>query len=82
MTNVQIPIDENLLAEINKAGKRQNLNLIQIVGEALQIWLNRRDGLRREGLRFEQEWIASLKKKPDDANRAEEWLEAQAWSEP
>jgi len=32
-------------------------------------------------LRFEQEWIASLKKNPDDANRAEEWLKVQAWSE-
>lgn len=81
MTNVQIAIEENLLAEINKAGKRQNLDLIQIVSEALQIWLNRRDGLRREGLRFEQEWIASLQKNPDDANRAEEWLETQAWTD-
>lgn len=82
MTTVQIAIDENLLNEISQVGKRQNLDLIQIVGEALQIWLNRRDGLHQKGMRFEQEWIASLKQKPDDASRAEEWLEAQAWSEP
>jgi hypothetical protein len=81
MINMQVAIDENLLAEINKVGKRQNLDLTQIVGEALQTWLKRREALRREGLRFEQEWIASLKKNPDDASRAEEWLEVQAWSE-
>jgi hypothetical protein len=50
--------------------------------QALQTWLKRRNDLRCEGVRFEQEWIASLKKNPDDASRAEEWLEAQAWSEP
>jgi hypothetical protein len=50
--------------------------------EALHTWLKRRDDLRCEGVRFEQKWIATLKKNPDDASRAEEWLEAQAWSEP
>lgn len=81
MINMQIAIDESLMAEIEKAGELQGLDFAQIVGEALQTWLKRRDGLRREGLRFEQEWIASLKKNPDDANRAEEWLKVQAWSE-
>jgi len=81
MINMQIAIDESLMAEIEKAGELQGLDFAQIVGEALQTWLKRRDGLRREGLRFEQEWIASLKKNPDDANRAKEWLEVQAWSE-
>jgi len=51
--------------------------LAVIVREALHAWLK-----RREGLRFEQEWIAALQKHPDDAQRAEDWLEAQAWSEP
>ena len=72
MINMQVAVDENLLAEIEKAGERQGLDLAQIVGEALHSWLKRRDGLRREGLRFEQEWITSLKKNPDDSNRAEE----------
>ncbi len=80
MNNVQIAIDKNLLAEIKKASELQGLELTQIISEALQSWL-KRENLRREGLRFEQEWIATLKKNPDDAGRAEEWLEAQAWSE-
>lgn len=80
MNNVQIAIDRNLLAEIEKAGELQGLDLAQIVREALRAWL-KRESLHHEGLRFEQGWIASLPKNPDDANRAEEWLEAQAWAE-
>ena len=81
MINIQIAIDENLLAEIEKAGDRQGQEVAQIVKEALHAWL-KRERLRREGLRFEQEWMTALKKNPDEANRAEAWLEAQAWSEP
>lgn len=78
---MQIAIDESLLGEIEKAGERQGLDLTQTVREALQTWLKRREDLRHQGVRFEEEWIATLKKNPDDASRAEEWLEAQAWSE-
>ncbi len=76
MTNVQIAIDESLLDEINKAGEHHGLDLAQIIREALHAWLK-----RREGLRFEQDWIAALKKNPDDASRAEVWSEVQIWSE-
>jgi hypothetical protein len=34
-----------------------------------------------EGKKFAEEWIASLKRRPDDASEAEDWLEAQAWSD-
>lgn len=76
MTNVQIAIDESLLDEINKAGEHHGLDLAQVIREALQAWLK-----RQEGLRFEQDWIAALKKNPDEAGRAEVWSEAQTWSE-
>jgi hypothetical protein len=74
MMNVQVPLDEQLLAEINKAG--QGVDLARIVREALLAWLT-----RREGRRFEQEWVAALKTNPDEAGRAEDWLEAQTWSD-
>lgn len=77
MTNIQVTIDDHLLAEIRQAGKSVGQDFTQIVREALAAWLK-----RREGVRFEQEWIAALKKNPDEANRAEEWLEAQAWTVP
>jgi hypothetical protein len=34
-----------------------------------------------EGEKFEEEWIASLKQRPDGQTDAEDWLEAQAWSD-
>lgn len=71
MTNIQIAIDEQMLAEIRSTGQDVN----QIIRAALATWLK-----RRQGARFEQEWIAALKKNQDDANRAEEWLETQAWT--
>ncbi|NOT58694.1 MAG: hypothetical protein HOP19_00545 [Acidobacteria bacterium] len=34
-----------------------------------------------EGKKFAEEWIASLKRRPEDQTDAEDWLEAQAWSD-
>jgi hypothetical protein len=51
--------------------------LSQTIEDALCIWLK-----KRKSRRFGKDWIAALKKNPDDASRAEEWIEAQAWSEP
>ena len=34
-----------------------------------------------EGKKFAEEWIASLKRRPQDQTDAEDWLEAQAWSD-
>jgi len=75
MMTVQIPIDERLLVEINNVSKPLGLDLAKIIGEALLAWLK-----RHEGHCFEQEWIAAFRKHPDDAGRAEEWLETQTWS--
>lgn len=77
MINVQITIEEELLADIEEVSKPQSPDLTAIVREALHAWLK-----RREGQRFEQEWIAALQKHPDEAQRAEDWLEAQTWSAP
>lgn len=74
--NVEISLDEHLLAELQKAGQSLGLDLTQITTVALQAWLK-----QREGRQFEQEWIAALTNNPDEAGRAEDWLEAQAWSE-
>lgn len=81
MRNRQAVTDENLPAVRNQAGECEKPALIQLADEAPPIRLKRRDGRRRKGRRFEREWIASLRKNSDDANRAEEWLEAQAWSD-
>lgn len=74
-TNIQISLDEQLWAELVRVGLPLGLEPAQVIRQALQVWLERRDGQR-----FEQEWIAALKQNADEASRAEDWLEAQAWS--
>ena len=74
MKNVQITIDDDTLTRVDRIGKPLGLKRSEIVRQALRDWL------RRQALEnFEQEWIAALRKKPDDAARAEQWREIQAW---
>ncbi|MGH9843822.1 MAG: antitoxin family protein [Blastocatellia bacterium] len=52
-------------------------------GEVVEVILLPRNSKEdATGQRFEQEWIAVLKQQPDEAGRAEDWLEAQAWAKP
>jgi predicted DNA-binding antitoxin AbrB/MazE fold protein len=51
-------------------------------GELIEVVLLARNGKEgNAGRQFEQAWIAALKQYPDEAGRAEDWLEAQAWGE-
>lgn len=51
-------------------------------GELIEVVLLPRNGKEGGGgQQFEQAWIAALKQHPDEANRAEDWLETQAWGE-
>ncbi|MEP7341656.1 MAG: hypothetical protein ABI977_28245 [Acidobacteriota bacterium] len=75
-TNIHISLDEQLWAAMVRVGKSLGLEPAQVVRQAVLGWLSQHDGQR-----FEQEWIAALKQNPDDASRAEDWLEGQAWSE-
>jgi len=74
MKNVQITVDEETLAQIDRIGKPLGLKRSEIVRRALRDWVQRH---AVEG--FEQEWIEALYKKPDQASRAEEWLSIQTW---
>ena len=75
MKNVQITIDEDTLTRVDRVGKPLGLKRSEVVRQALREWLR-----RRAVENFEQEWITALQKKPDDAARAEEWRDIQAWS--
>ena len=75
MKNVQVTIDEDTLTRVDRIGKPLGLKRSQVVRQALREWL-RRHAVEN----FEQEWIAALQKKPDDAARAEDWSDIQAWS--
>ncbi|MFQ5632091.1 MAG: ribbon-helix-helix protein, CopG family, partial [bacterium] len=71
MKNIEISIDESLLAAIHKANGKSGRELSRVIEEALQAWLK-----RRKAKAFEREWIAALKQHPDDVSRAEAWLES------
>jgi metal-responsive CopG/Arc/MetJ family transcriptional regulator len=75
MKNVQITIDEETLTRVDRIGKPLGLKRSEIIRQALREWL-RRHAVEN----FEQDWIAALQKKPDDAARAEDWRDIQAWS--
>jgi metal-responsive CopG/Arc/MetJ family transcriptional regulator len=76
MKNVQITIDEKMLVELERVGKPLGLKRSQIVRQALREWLH-----RHAVERFEQDWIRSLESEPDRAERAEDWIGIQTWSE-
>ena len=72
---MQITIDEDTLTRVDQIGKPLGLKRSEIVRRALRDWLR-----SRVVESFEQDWIAALRKEPDDAGRAEDWLEIQTWS--
>ncbi len=75
MKNVQITIDEDTLLKVDRAGKPLGLNRSEIVRRALREWLH-----RHAVEAFEQEWINSLQKNPDEAKRAKDWAGIQDWT--
>jgi metal-responsive CopG/Arc/MetJ family transcriptional regulator len=74
MKNVQITVDEETLARVERVGKPLGLKRSEIIRQALRQWLQ-----RHAVERFEQEWIAALKKQPDNAARADDWVDVQSW---
>ena len=75
MKNVQITIDQETLGQVDRVGKPLGLKRSEIVRRALREWL-RRHAVER----FEQDWIAALRTRPDQAERAEAWRNAQTWT--
>jgi len=76
MKSIKINLSDQLIAEIDKLSAPHGIDFSQIVEEALRAWLR-----QYQSKRFGEEWIASLKKFPDDATRAEAWIDSQYWSE-
>ena len=76
MKSVQITVDEETLSKVDGIGNSLGLTRSEIVRQALREWMS-----RQAVQAFEQEWIAALRKNPDDADRAEDWVGSQSWSE-
>jgi metal-responsive CopG/Arc/MetJ family transcriptional regulator len=75
MKNVQITVDEQTLRQVDRLTKPLGLKRSEIVRQALRQWLR-----RRAVERFEDDWIAALRKEPDSGTRADDWLSAETWS--
>jgi metal-responsive CopG/Arc/MetJ family transcriptional regulator len=74
MKNVQVTIDDETLTRVDRVGKPLGLTRSEIVRQALRQWL------RRHAVEsFERQWVAALQETPDDASRADDWLESQSW---
>jgi metal-responsive CopG/Arc/MetJ family transcriptional regulator len=76
MKNVQVTIDDVTLRRVDRAAKPLGLKRSEIVRQALREWLQ-----RRSLEKFEEAWIASLRKRPDEASRADAWLDSLTWSD-
>ena len=75
MKNVQITIDQETLNQVDRIGKPLGLKRSAIVRQALRQWLR-----RHAVTRFEEDWIAALRKQPGRADDADDWAAIQAWS--
>ena len=75
MKNVQITVDPETLAHVDRVAKPLGLKRSEIVRQALRDWLR-----RHTVESFEREWIAALQNKSDEASGADDWKDIQAWS--
>jgi metal-responsive CopG/Arc/MetJ family transcriptional regulator len=75
MKNVQVTVDDETLRQVDRVSKSLGLKRSEIVRQALRQWL------RRQAVeRFEDSWIAAVRKHPDDPARGDDWIGIQAWS--
>ncbi len=75
MKNIQVTVDEETLRQVDRASKPLGIKRSEIVRQALRQWLQ-----RRAVERFEEDWIAALKDRPEDRARDDAWLAIQTWS--
>lgn len=76
MKNVQISLDEELLATVDDLAAASQLTRSAVVREALRTWIRRK---RVE--EFENAWIARLEESPAEPSEDDAWLAAESWSE-
>jgi metal-responsive CopG/Arc/MetJ family transcriptional regulator len=77
MKNVQITMEEDLLATVDRVASSIRQSRSAVVREALKRWLK-----DQEVRQFEEDWIASLKSRPQDESEVEAWAEAEDWGTP
>lgn len=76
MKNVQISFDENLIDAVDRMAASSKTSRSAVIRDAIRHWLR-----EKEIKEFEENWIQSLKEKPDDSKDTEAWTKAQQWSD-
>ena len=78
MKNVQISLDEELLAMLDDMAETAQLSRSAAVREALKTWIR-----RKQVEEFERAWIERLKESREDtaADEDDAWLAAESWSD-
>ena len=76
MKNVQISFDEELLQTVDDLAASSQLSRSAVVREALKTWIR-----HQRVKEFEDAWIRALEETPQDAEEADAWEEANAWSD-
>jgi len=76
MKNVQISFDENLLDAVDRFATSAKISRSALIREALKRWIQ-----EREIKEFEEQWIQSIRKNPDDPKDTDIWADAQEWSD-
>ena len=76
MKNVQISFDEDLLKTIDRFATVSKQTRSAVVREAVKNWVR-----KKEIKVFENEWIKTLKKTPQDVEDPDAWIKAEQWSD-
>lgn len=72
-TNLQIRITPEIDAQIGRFAPKSKSDFVRRAVE---------EKIRREADRqLETQWIAALKKHPEDSDEAEAWMKAEAWGD-
>ena len=76
MKNVQISFDEELLKTIDRFATVSKQTRSAFVREAVKTWVR-----KKEIKVFENEWIKTLKKTPQDVEDSDAWIKTEQWSD-
>jgi len=79
MKNLQISLDNNIIAFIEKITKEQHKTRSAVIREAINYWIK-----YKTIDEFESQWISALQEEEPKYNAADDeaWMNAEHWDEP
>lgn len=75
MKNIQISLDDERVAELDRIAEKQRKTRTAIVREALAAWVR-----EQRIASFEREWIAAARRESSEVSR-DEWIAAETWDD-